>query len=299
METPTRIRQLLLAVDGSEHANAATRLVRDLPLPTDCQINIISVLIPRNAQHHDILEEVLRKSKAMLQERHPNQIQTKLLTGYPAEQIVAYADEHHPDLIVMGARGLRSALGILLGGVAQHVSEYACSPVMVVRAPYTGLRRVLLAIDGSENSQLALEYLQNCPLPEHTSKRVIHVIPPEITPDAFSASWQLNMELTAPIVTEQMQEQLSNKAREEAEFGEALIDKTLEELESQDITATGILRRGDAAGEIIDYAREEQIDLIIVGSRGLSAFRGWLLGSVSRKLVHYANCSVMVVKKTN
>ncbi|HBY08717.1 MAG TPA: hypothetical protein DEH22_13390, partial [Chloroflexi bacterium] len=165
--------------------------------------------------------------------------------------------------------------------------------------PYTGLRRVLLAIDGSENSQLALEYLQNCPLPEHTSKRVIHVIPPEITPDAFSASWQLNMELTAPIVTEQMQEQLSNKAREEAEFGEALIDKTLEELESQDITATGILRRGDAAGEIIDYAREEQIDLIIVGSRGLSAFRGWLLGSVSRKLVHYANCSVMVVKKTN
>ena len=41
---------------------------------------------------------------------------------------------------------------------------------------------------------------------------------------------------------------------------------------------------------------EKNIDLVVVGSRGLSQVGGWLLGSVSRKLVHYAGCSVLIVK---
>jgi nucleotide-binding universal stress UspA family protein len=48
--------------------------------------------------------------------------------------------------------------------------------------------------------------------------------------------------------------------------------------------------------EIIHYARSNAIDLIACGSRGLSPVASWLLGSVSRKLVHYANCSVLIVK---
>ncbi len=57
-----------------------------------------------------------------------------------------------------------------------------------------------------------------------------------------------------------------------------------------------VLRRGDAATEIIDYTKEAGINLIVAGSRGLSQVTGWLLGSVSRKIIHYANCSVLVVK---
>jgi nucleotide-binding universal stress UspA family protein len=296
MKDPTRTRHLLLAVDGSEHANAAAQFVRDLPLPDDCQISVISVLIPRNAQQYTILKNILEQVKTLLQEKQSRLIHTELITGYPAEEIVSYADSNQPDLIVLGARGLRSTLGIFLGGVAQNVVEYACCPVLVVRSPYTGLHNVLLATDGSEHSQLAVQYLHNCPLPEGVRKRVIHVIPPEITADAFGASWQLNMELTAPILTEQMQVQLMNKAIEEEETGKSLLKETIDNLKDLGITATGILRRGDAATEIIDFAREEKVDLIIVGSRGLSAFRSWLLGSVSRKLVHYADCSVLIVK---
>jgi nucleotide-binding universal stress UspA family protein len=290
-------RHLLLAVDGSEHANAATHLVQDLPLPQDCQISIISVIIPRNVQQHVILSQVLEQTKVLLQHSHPNQIQTHLLTGYPAEQIVAFAEENQPELIVMGARGLRSTLGILLGGVAQNVVEYAGCPVLVVRAPYEGLRRVLFATDGSDNSQYAMQYLQNCPLPADVSKYVIHVLPPEITAETFSISWQISPGMDPPILTEQMQEQILQNAKEEEKMGKSLLEETSAQLESLGFTATSVLRRGDAATEIIDYVREEKIDLIIVGSRGLSTFRSWLLGSVSRKLVHYADCSVLIVKK--
>jgi nucleotide-binding universal stress UspA family protein len=297
MNSQAPTRHLLLAVDGSDHANAAAQFVRDLPLPRDCQISIISILIPRNAQHYDLLKNVLEQTQALLQQKLSNEILTELLTGYPAEEIATYAETHHPDLIVMGARGLRSTLGILLGGVAQNVVEYACCPVLVIRAPYAGLHRVLLTTDGSDNSAYALQYLKNCPLPEQVSKQVIHVIPPEITPEVFGASWQMNMELTTPILTEQMQTQLLQNAIEEEENGQKLLEETIAKLKDLGVTATGSLRRGDAATEILDYAKENNIDLIIVGSRGLSTFRGWLLGSVSRKLVHYANCSVLIVKK--
>lgn len=57
-----------------------------------------------------------------------------------------------------------------------------------------------------------------------------------------------------------------------------------------------VLLRGDAAAEIIEYAKTRQVDLIVAGSRGLGTIKGWLLGSVSRKLAHYAPCSVLIVR---
>ena len=292
-------RHLLLAVDGSEHANAACQLIKDLPLPEECRISIISVLIPRNAQYHVVLEEVLEKTRTQLQQTHQREIHTQLLTGYPAEQIVAYAEESQPDLIALGARGLRSTLGILLGGVAQQVVEYVSCPVLVVRSPYRSINHVLFATDGSEHSHNALQYLQSCPLPVGVNYHVVNVMPPEIMPDMIGQTWHIGMDYGPPVLTEQMQEQLIEQSQKEERLAQTLLQDTITSFATQKQSIRSVLRRGDAATEIIDYAREAQIDLIIVGSRGLSEFKGWLLGSVSRKLVHYADCSVLIVKNLN
>jgi len=61
--------------------------------------------------------------------------------------------------------------------------------------------------------------------------------------------------------------------------------------------STPVLKWGDAATEIIEYVKSNKFDLIVAGSRGLSQFKGWWVGSVSRKLVHYSNCSVLIVKR--
>ena len=50
--------------------------------------------------------------------------------------------------------------------------------------------------------------------------------------------------------------------------------------------------------EINLYIDDHPAELILVGSRGLSGVRSWLLGSLSRKLVHNAPCSVLVVRGT-
>jgi nucleotide-binding universal stress UspA family protein len=55
-------------------------------------------------------------------------------------------------------------------------------------------------------------------------------------------------------------------------------------------------RRGDAATLIVDEAEKEHADLIVIGTRGLSDTKRWLLGSVSTKVLHHAPCDVLVVR---
>ena len=51
-----------------------------------------------------------------------------------------------------------------------------------------------------------------------------------------------------------------------------------------------------AEATIVDYAESHQIDLIVVGTRGITGFSKVLLGSVASRVVEYAHCSVVVVK---
>jgi len=289
------MRNILLAIDGSEHAMAAIKLVQNLQLPETCKLSILTVLIPRNAQHHAALEHLMEHTKILFQAAGL-QSETHLLTGYPAEQIIDFAQVHKPDLIVMGAKGLRGTLRILLGGVAQQVVEYAQCPVLIVRAPHTNAKNVLLVTDGSEHSQWAITHLGQCSLPIGAMITAMHVLPPETTSEMLMRSWPYGMEVIPPVFSEDLENNLVKRAVIEEQNGRELLNKTMEESKRLGFAVQSVLRRGDAATEILNYAQENDIDLIIAGSRGLSQVRSWLLGSVSSKLTHYAACSVMIVK---
>ncbi|HYY67166.1 MAG TPA: universal stress protein, partial [Nitrososphaeraceae archaeon] len=57
-----------------------------------------------------------------------------------------------------------------------------------------------------------------------------------------------------------------------------------------------IMAKGSAASTMLDYAEEQSIDLIIVGTRGRSGIKKMLLGSIASELVTYAACPVLVAK---
>jgi nucleotide-binding universal stress UspA family protein len=86
------------------------------------------------------------------------------------------------------------------------------------------------------------------------------------------------------------------KVKQERE-GQAVLKRTHDLLLKKGVDSSTVLSRGDAATEIMEYADKKDMDLIVAGSRGLSRFQGWLMGSVSRKLVHYSHCSVLIVKQ--
>jgi nucleotide-binding universal stress UspA family protein len=302
MDKKGSIKSMLIAIDGSEHSFAAVKLVSDLPeqsLPRGekCLVTALGVLLLRNASDHYIHMVPLKQAQKILEGKGYHVVIDQIL-GYPAEVITNYADSHSVDLIVLGAKGLRATLGILLGGVAQQVVEYAACPVLVVRSPYYGIKRVLLAVDGSEFSQFATQYLANFPFPHETQIVIAHVMPPSpiLKPDYLIRTWEIPEETISDYSTLK-EEELQAINREEEETGEKYLQQTLQMLNAHGRYATSVLLRGDAATEIIEYANKNSIDMIIAGSRGLSEMQGWLLGSVSRKLVHYAPCSVMLVKR--
>jgi nucleotide-binding universal stress UspA family protein len=145
--------------------------------------------------------------------------------------------------------------------------------------------------DGSAASRQALHFLGRLPLPTGARLWVMHVLPPPPIPMMILETSMGNV----PIAYQDSGEAAALKAKEEKD-GQALVDSTLEALRAMGKPAGGILKRGDAATEIMAVVKEKNIDLLITGSRGLSPIKGWMMGSVSRKLVHYSGCSVLVVR---
>lgn len=294
---------IILAVDGSEHSHAAVELLRDLPIggphPPESEvknsITILTVLLPRDTSEYAARMALLGHTQNYLLQKDFI-VNTELLTGQPAEMLVNYIEEHNPDLTVLGARGLRATLGFLLGGVAQQIVEYAHCPVLVVRAPYQGLKRILFVTDGSEYSQRATEYLACFPLPEGAEVTVAHVTPPISPPELIIRHYPVGADVYIPITTPEIEEAQAMQVEQEKQTGQTILDQAVASLTSSGIESNRVLLNGDPATEIIEYAKENQIDLIVCGSRGLSALKGFIMGSVSRKLVHYSGCSVLVVK---
>lgn len=287
--------KIFLAVDGSEHAMAAVELLHDLPNLDCCTIKALAVLDARYRPGKHALLSALERSQARLEESQAV-VLTELLQGHPAAALSETADREKPDLIVMGAVGLRATLGILLGGVAQQVVEYAHFPVLVVRAPYRGIHSVLVMVDGSQYSQRAIDFIGRFPLPPGAEITLMHVMQPLPAPEMMFQSWPPDLGIAPTVQTQEVLEALDREAQDEELQAENLLSRMATRLGRHGRKAGTVLVRGDTVTEVLDHLKTQPTDLIVAGSRGLSQVRGWLLGSVSRKLVHYAPCSVLIVK---
>ncbi len=295
MEQTHAPSDILLAVDGSEHAQAATSLLNDMVGELDCRITIIAVLDTPHTPRRQLLLNAIQQTQEALQ-KTSREVICGLLHGNPAAAICDYANDHSPDLIMLGAKGRRATLGILLGGVAQQVIEYAHQPVLIVRSPYKGLHKILVATDGSEYSHKALQFLGCLPYTSSTELHIIHVTNPYPPFDAAMQprTWLFGNDIFLPPAVSDEESERWKEASSAA--GESVINGALQTIQPCSIQAKTAILTGDAATEILDYAKRNSIDLIVTGSRGLSSVQGWLLGSVSRKLVHYSSCSVLIVK---
>ncbi|MBA2630023.1 MAG: universal stress protein [Thermoleophilaceae bacterium] len=80
------------------------------------------------------------------------------------------------------------------------------------------------------------------------------------------------------------------------------VDTTLEAaakgLRDSGISVETHAREGDPADAILDVAEEQDADLIVVGNKGMTGAKRFLLGSVPNKVSHHAPCSVMIIRTT-
>ena len=79
---------------------------------------------------------------------------------------------------------------------------------------------------------------------------------------------------------------------------EALLTETAAEVKKDGIDVGTYARQGDPADAILDVAEEQNADLIIVGNKGMTGAKRFLLGSVPNKVSHHAPCSVLIIRTT-
>jgi nucleotide-binding universal stress UspA family protein len=80
------------------------------------------------------------------------------------------------------------------------------------------------------------------------------------------------------------------------DVAESVVARHVREAGEKGVEVETHAREGDPAESILDTASDLQADLIVVGNRGLSGIRRFLLGSVSQKVSEHASCNVMIVR---
>jgi len=84
----------------------------------------------------------------------------------------------------------------------------------------------------------------------------------------------------------------------EREDVDATLKKAGEKIQEAGLEVETYARQGDPADAILDVAEEQNADLIIVGNKGMTGAKRFLLGSVPNKVSHHAPCSVMIIRTT-
>jgi nucleotide-binding universal stress UspA family protein len=140
------VNRILVATDGSDSAAEAVELGIELAAEHDAELIFVHVVpkldvIPATVfsfggafPHEPSLEDrALLEHAAEIAELHGLLSTTVLLTGDTVDEIVAYADSHHVDLIVVGSRGHGTISTALLGSVSRGILRESMRPVLVVR----------------------------------------------------------------------------------------------------------------------------------------------------------------------
>lgn len=150
----------------------------------------------------------------------------------------------------------------------------------------SSFKGILVAVDGSQNSMRAAEMAIDLAKREDANLYVLSVI----TTPVYAATGA-----QGAVGSGSVSEEFFDRAKKDAEvFVGGIVTKA----EGQGVKVRGEITENvpSVVEAITEYAQEWRVDLIVVGTRGLSGFKKLLLGSVSGALISHSPCSVLVIR---
>jgi len=282
-----RYNKLLVAMDGSEASKNALHQAFKLAFDEKKWITVAAINPPYQgdldligvSNIQELLkgkgEEILEEAQKIATEERAS-IKTRLEVGEPYEKIIEIAEEEKCELIVMGRRGITGFERALMGSVtAKVIGCFKGRTLIVPTETSVGWKKIIVASDGSKHSEAAVNEAINYAKSYGGSLNIINVV---YTNDEVSA--------TAPSLVESMVQ----KAREHLESLKALAN-------SENVEADIFVKEGEPYQGITDLAEELGADTIVIGSRGQTALKRILIGSVTSRVIGLSPCPVLVVNK--
>ncbi|AMD01762.1 universal stress protein [Halomonas chromatireducens] len=142
---------------------------------------------------------------------------------------------------------------------------------------------ILVPVDGSENAKKALSVACQLANQADATLHILHI------PEELSHETTLVWGIGAIAIEASRQER--------DDIGQQVVEKAAQAARDKGVTKVETaIGRGDPARSIISEAKTRGVEAIIMGSRGLSDLRGLVVGSVSHKVSHAAECTVITVR---
>ncbi len=284
--------KVLFATDGSREDRQARHFVAGARWPAGTQIELFGVITPvplavsgalvdrniRDFEHElDFLATSLPHRECV--------VSWQYAVGQPAEMIAARARAMEADLIIVGNRGRGPLATSVLGSVSAGVIDRAPCPVLVARR--AEVERIVLADDGSVGAATAAALVNEWPI---FGEAALHVVTVVDVGRPLSASDE------APLLYSAGERLYIESLDEERERARATNAARVRTLGPRPRAVKSSVREGDAAGEILAAARDFAADLIVVGSRGQTGLARFFAGSIARRVLLGAKCSVLIAR---
>jgi len=289
------VTRILLATDGSEEAALAGRAAADISNKTAAELHVVHVWtdVPPPAYPSLSLENYSRLAKEEAGKILRRQAWNARITGgrvagqhlregQPAEEIIALAEALEVDLVVVGSRRMGRVKRLIAGSVSEGVVHQASCPVLVLCGGEGAwpVGRVVVADDGSEPARRAGDLAAE--IASLSGSEVVVVRAYEHPPEPVGG-WSAQDRRELDEVLWRNRRDLKKRAEQ------------LEEIAPCRPKTKLIKSKAVSAINLVAEESEGKHTLFAVGSRGLSAPKRAMLGSVSTAVMRAADGPVLVV----
>lgn len=302
MSVPAGGLSILLATDWSPGSATAEAYACGLAQSWGCSLTVMSVLEfppgmnPDYAVNRVYLDELMKEATTKLTDLKARavalgiSVRSYVATGIPSEEVLTVARTEGAELIVVGTRGKTGLEHILLGSTAERIIRMAPCPVLTVpmekqradgssstEKPGTTPKRILVPVDFSDYSLDALEYGALIAQRSKASMKLLHVLEPV----------SYGLDFTLPHMAQRESSKTASTKR---------LSDLVSALTSAGLASDFLISGGLPADSILDAARAQSIDVIVMGTHGRRGLSHALFGSVAEAVLRRSSCPVLTVR---
>jgi nucleotide-binding universal stress UspA family protein len=296
------ITRILCPVDLSEFSRDALRHALALAAWYEAQVTVCHVYsllppalpivgVPGDVPvlppvHPEEIAEHIRQFCAPSLQESKVPVEIIVREGTPAKEIVSLAQQLSSDLLVMGTHGRSGFEQLFLGSVTEKVLRTAHAPVMTIPPSVTEpgpvrYKTILCALDFSEHSTRTLDFALSLAQEADARLILLHVVENRLGEAGLSEMGHLSV----------------------SEYDRFLESDAMTRLESSVPEAARLwskpephIRKGRAYREILTLAKDEGVELIVMGVQGKGALTRLVFGSTTHHVIREAGCPVLTIR---
>ncbi len=279
-------KNILLATDLSDLSIKAILHIGPLIKKLQGQLSLIYVVKSYFSDwisSHEVQRVAEQRLRHYLQRLNEDGTQTGnviIEVGNVADQVLAAADGMDADIIIIGAEEKSALQRVVFGASAEAIVRQARQIVWIHKADsFKGIQKIICGVDFSPSSKGAFEKALSMAQNFEASLEVLHVIHvPNV--EAIGLSKNIGEEKI-----------LAYKAQKTDE-----LDAFVSDYNTDGTTIKKHVLWGNPAQVILNYAEDDDTDLIVLGEKGEGQIKRMIMGSTTEKVMRSTNCSLLICR---